>query len=303
MTMDATAETSSTAPTAAATRASGSARLVNHLLILAAVLAVWELSSRMGWVDALILPAPSAIVASFWQIAFVDRLIWWHFAVTLYESLVGFAIGSAIGIGLAIAAALSEPFRRYSAPYIVGLQVTPRIALAPIVIAWLGFGTLPNIGIAALLCFFPPFLNTLTGLLAVDRDSLEMFRSLQARKWQVFTQLMLPSALPVIMAGLKTGMTMALIGAIVGEFISASEGMGVLMQRFTFALNMSATFAVLLALTLMGLLLFAVMEWLDNRVVFWRHDARMLEITRRLSAKHGATLGGRAAGGAEPRAR
>lgn len=283
--MDVTFETSSSAPKAKAMPSVGAMRIINHLLILAVVLGIWELSSRMGWVDSLILPAPTAIAASFWQIAVVDRLMWWHFGVTLYESLVGFVIGSTIGIALAIAAALWEPFRRYSAPYIIGLQVTPRIALAPIVIAWLGFGTLPNIGIAALLCFFPPFLNTLTGLTAVDRDCLEMFRSLQAKKHQVFTQLMLPSAMPVIMAGLKTGMTMALIGAIVGEFISASEGMGVLMQRFTFALNMSGTFAVLLALTLMGLLLFALMEWLDNRIVFWRHDSRMLEITRRLNAK------------------
>ncbi|MCZ4262111.1 ABC transporter permease [Limimaricola sp. G21655-S1] len=256
-----------------------------HAGLLVGLLVLWETGSRTGLLDPLILPAPTAILAALWQIAVVDRLLWGHFGITLYEAMAGFVIGSAIGIALAIGAALWEPFRRYSAPYVVGLQVTPRIALAPIVIAWLGFGTTPNVAIAALLCFFPPFLNTMTGLLDVDRDLQEMFRSLRASKRQVFTQLMLPTALPYMMAGLKTAMTMALIGAIVGEFISASEGLGVLMHRFTFQLNMAATFAVLVALTLMGLLLFALMEWVDNRIVFWRHDERMQEISRKRAAR------------------
>lgn len=260
-------------------------RLARHLALLVAVLCLWEAVTRLGIVDALILPAPTAIVAAFWSIAVVDGIIWPHFGITLYEALVGFVIGSAIGIALAVAAAMSETFRTYTKPYIVALQVTPRISLAPIAIAWLGFGVTPNIAIAALLCFFPPFLNTMVGLMDVDRDLREMFRSLHATRRQVFTDLMLPTAMPYMMAGLKTAMTMALIGAIVGEFISASAGLGVLMHRFTFSLNMAGTFAILGALTLMGLILFAVMEWADNRLVFWRHDSRMQEITRRLDAR------------------
>jgi NitT/TauT family transport system permease protein len=260
-------------------------RLAIHLAILAAVLSLWELTGAFGLVDPLILPRPSAIMAAFWNIAVVQRLVWWHFMITLYEALAGFLIGSAVGIALAIAAALWPTFRRYISPYVVGLQVTPRIALAPIVIAWLGFGLSPKIGIAALICFFPPFINTLTGLLEVDDEALEMFHSLQAKKHQIFWQLMLPSAMPIIMAGLKTAISLALIGAIVGEFISASEGMGILMQRFTFSLNMAASFAALLMLTLMGLLLFSAMELLDNRLIYWRHDARIAAVSRKKAAR------------------
>lgn len=265
-------------------------RAWRHCVLLAGLLAIWEATVRIGWVDPLILPSPTSIAIAAWDIAVVSGLVWSHFGITLYEAVTGFIIGSVFGIGLAISAALWEPFRRYISPYIVALQVTPRIALAPVIIAWLGFGTPPMIGIAALVCFFPPFVNTLTGLLDIDRDSLEMFRSLRARKHQIFLQLMLPSAMPVIMAGLKTAMSMALIGAIVGEFISASEGLGVIMQRFTFALNMSASFAALLMLTLMGLILFSMMEWMDNRVVYWRNDDRLSRISKRKAAKYKAEV-------------
>jgi NitT/TauT family transport system permease protein len=256
-----------------------------HLLVFIVIMAAWEAFVQAGGVDALILPAPSTIAAAFYKIAISSGLIWSHFGLTMWEALMGFVIGSVIGVGLAIAAALWEPFRRYVSPYVNALQVTPRIALAPLVIAWLGFGLSPKIAIAALVCFFPPFINTLTGLLDVDQDKLEMFRSLRARRKQIFFELMLPEALPIIMAGLKTAMSFALIGAIVAEFVSASAGMGILMQRFTFALNMSASFAVLFCLMLMGLLLFWVMEIADNRLVFWRHDARLAQISRKQAAK------------------
>jgi len=126
-----------------------------------------------------------------------------------------------------------------------------------------------------------PFINTLTGLLNVDEDALEMFHSLGAKKSQIFWRLMLPNAMPIIMAGLKTAISLALIGAIVGEFISASEGMGVLMQRYTFSLNMASSFAVLVMLTVMGYILFVLTEAADNWLVFWRHDARMVALSKK----------------------
>ena len=254
---------------------------VRHIALLVCIMIVWEALVAIGLIDPLVLPSPSSIVIATWDITINTGLVWSHFGITLYEAVVGFIIGSVFGVSLAIAAALSTTFRRYMSPYIVALQVTPRIALAPIIIAWLGFGTTPMIGIAALVCFFPPFVNTLTGLLNVDSDVLEMFRSLRANKRQTFMKAMLPNAMPMIMAGLKTAVSMALIGAIVGEFISASQGLGVLMQRFTFALNMSASFAALLLLTLMGLILFAITEWADNKIVYWRHEERLNEISKR----------------------
>jgi NitT/TauT family transport system permease protein len=259
-------------------------RLATHLCIFAVVVGGWELLGVMGQLNDLILPAPSKIAYAFFNLYFVSGKIWWHFFVTMFEALAGFFIGSAIGITLAIIAGLSPTFRRYIAPYVVVVQVTPLIAVAPLMIAWFGFGWNSKIAIAALVCFFAPFLNTLTGLLHVDPDSEEMFRSLGASKRQIFWKLMLPSSIPIIMAGLKTAIALALIGAVVGEFISASEGVGILMQRASYALNIAESIAVLLSMALMGLILYTAMEVLDDRIVFWRRDARMNAVSRHRAA-------------------
>ncbi len=256
-------------------------RIARHLALFLGIIAVWEASSAYGLVDLLIMPRPSSIVVALWDMLFVRGNAWYHMGITLWEALAGFVIGSVVGILLAVAAGLSETFRRYISPYVIVLQVIPRIALAPIIIAWLGFGTSPKIAIGALICFFPPFINTLTGLINIDEDAHEMFRSIGAKKSQIFFSLMLPSAMPIIMAGLKAAISLALIGAIVGEFISAGEGMGVLMQRYSFALNMAASFAVLVMLTVVGYLLFMAMEKVDDHLVYWRNDARMAAMSRK----------------------
>ncbi|GLK84765.1 ABC transporter permease [Ancylobacter defluvii] len=276
-------------------RGSLAGRVARHLALFLGVMLVWEFASTYEFVDPLILPRPTAIAASLVNMVLYQGTVWFHLGVTLWEAVAGFVIGSVIGIGLAVAAGLNDSFRRYISPYIIALQVTPRIALAPIVIAWLGFGMMPKIAIGALICFFPPFINTLTGLLNVDEDANEMFRSLGAKKRQIFFSLMLPNAMPIIMAGLKTAISLALIGAIVGEFISASEGMGVLMQRYTFALNMASSFAVLVILTVMGYALFVLMEWADNWLVYWRHDARMTAMSRKKAKAWAGLLGRRQA--------
>lgn len=264
-------------------------RFLVHGLIFAAVIAIWELASRQGLLNNLILPAPSRIGTSIISLYFIQGTIWWHFFVTLCESLAGFVIGSGVGMLLAIAAALNPKFRRYIAPYVVIVQVTPLLAVAPVLIAWFGFGWASKIAIASLICFFPPFVNALTGLLAADPDKMEMFRSLGASKRQIFWKLMLPGSIPIIMAGLKTAMALALIGAVVGEFISASEGVGILMQRASFALNIAQSFAVLLSMSLLGLLLFGAMEFVDTRIVFWRHDKGLARLSKRRAARWKAT--------------
>jgi NitT/TauT family transport system permease protein len=250
-------------------------RVVNHILIFAALIAAWEAGSRLGWLDPLTTPRPSDVD---------QKNVYWHFVVTFVEAMAGFVIGSAAGIGLAIAAGLSEPFRRYIQPYILVPQVTPRVALTPILIAWLGFGWSPKIAVAALICFFPPFVNTVTGMLSVDEDAREMFRSLGATKSQIFWKLQLPSSMPIIMAGLKIAMSLALAGAIVGEFLSANQGMAVLIHRYTYSLNMASSFAVLLSLTALGFVLFKAAEFADSRIVFWTHDDRLAAVGRRRAA-------------------
>jgi NitT/TauT family transport system permease protein len=255
-------------------------RVFTHLAIFSAFIGVWEWAGRTGRLNDLIMPAPSAIAEALWQLYVVKGNIYWHFFVTFVEALAGFLFGGFIGMGLAIAAALSLTFRRYIAPYAVALNVTPGIAVTPIFIAWFGFGWSSKIALAALIVFFPIFVNTLAGLLRTDRDTSELFQSLGASKSQTFFKLMIPNAAPMIFAGLKIGMTGALVGAIVAEFASATEGIGILMQRFSHKLDIAGSIGVLLSMALMGLFLFTVMEIADRRVVFWKHQNRLDAVSR-----------------------
>ena len=164
---------------------------------------------------------------------------------------IGFTYGIIIGNTLAVLAAFTVSFRRYIAPYAVVFNVTPGIAVLPLIIAWFGFGWESKIALATFVCFFPPFINTLTGLLKKDDAAVELFQTLGASRQDLFWQQQLPNALPEIFAGLKLAVTTALLGTIVAQFGSASEGVGILMQRFAFSLDMAGSFASLVTMALM----------------------------------------------------
>lgn len=254
------------------------------LAFLIVVVAIWELALGQGWVDELILPHPQEIVVSFVDLL-QSGIVWDDIWATTYETLVGFGLAFVFGFALAIMSGLSNTLREMLRPFAISLQVTPRIAIAPVVIAWVGFGYGSKIVIAALVAFFPIYVNTLTGILTVDEDAREMFRSLGASKRQTFVHLMLPSSMPVMFAGLKTAMSLALIGAVVGEFISAQAGLGVLVQQFSYQLAVDDAFAVILMLTVIGLILYGVMEYLERATVFWLHDNRLVARSRRRAAR------------------
>ena len=255
-------------------------RFLPHLALFLAILAAWELAVRTGLITSIIIPKPSAIMGAIVKLYITDRTIYPHFLITLTEAVTGFLIGAAIAIILAVWSSLSDPFKRYVSPYAVVLNVTPGIALVPIIIAWFGYGMGSKIALAAVICFFPIYVNTLTGLIQRDEDREELFRSVGASRYQVFRKLRVPAALPLMFAGFKIGLTTALIGAVVAEFAQATAGVGVLMSRFSFQLNMAASLATLLSMTVIGLLLFYAMEILDDRIVFWRRDTRMSAVSR-----------------------
>jgi NitT/TauT family transport system permease protein len=259
---------------------SGMARILPHLALFLAILALWELAVRTGLITSIIIPRPSAIMGAIVKLYITDRTIYPHFVITLTEAVTGFLIGAAIAIILAVWSSLSDAFKRYVSPYAVVLNVTPGIALVPIIIAWFGYGMGSKIALAAVICFFPIYVNTLTGLTQRDEDREELFRSVGASRYQVFRKLRVPAALPLMFAGFKIGLTTALIGAVVAEFAQATAGVGVLMSRFSFQLNMAASLATLLSMTVIGLLLFYAMEILDDRIVFWRRDTRMSAVSR-----------------------
>jgi NitT/TauT family transport system permease protein len=265
-------------------------RLWPPLLFLAILIGLWELALAVDYVSESILPHPKDIVVSFYELVRSD-FVWDDVAATLWESVAGFALGAVLGLALAIPSGLSPIMRQMLNPYAVALQVTPRIAIAPLIIAWAGFGYNSKIWIAAIIAFFPVYVNALTGILTVDEEAREMFRSLGASRWQTFTHLMVPSSLPIMFAGLKTAAGLALVGAVVGEFISAERGLGVLVQQFSSQLAISDAFAVILMLMFLGLLLYGTMEWLERATVFWLHDARLVARSRRRAAKAAKKLG------------
>jgi len=259
-------------------------RLWPPLLFLAILVGLWELALAVEYVSESILPHPKDIVVSFWELI-GSEFVWDDIGATLWESVAGFVLGSALGLALAIPSGLSPIMRQMLGPYAVALQVTPRIAIAPLIIAWAGFGYNSKIWIAAIIAFFPVYVNALTGILTVDEDAREMFRSLGASRWQTFMHLMVPGSLPVLFAGLKTAAGLSLVGAVVGEFISAERGLGVLVQQFSSQLAISDAFAVILMLMFLGLLLYGAMEWLERATVFWLHDARLVARSRRRAAR------------------
>jgi len=259
-------------------------RLTLHALTFFILVGGWELASYLGYLNELIMPPPSWIAYRLYEMFFETGIIYWHFFVTMFEATCGFFIGVSIGLSLAITAAISPVFRRYWSPYAVVFNVTPGIAVAPFIIAWFGFGWSSKIALAALNAFFPVFINVLTGLLYIDKDMTELFNSLRASRRQYFWKLQIPSSLPITIAGLKISMTAALIGAVVAEFFSATEGVGILMQRFAFRLNMDGAFASLVNMSLMGLTLFTLMEFMDYKVLFWRRHSRMEQVSRKRKA-------------------
>jgi NitT/TauT family transport system permease protein len=265
------------------------------LALLVLLIAAWELALSREWVSEVTLPQPEDVATAFVDLVTSD-IIWNDVWATFYETAAGFLVGAGLGIALAIPSGLSNTMRQMLRPYAVSLQVTPRIAIAPIVITWFGFGYTSKIVIAAIIAFFPVYVNTLTGMITVDEDEREMFRSLGASRAQTFTHLMLPSSLPVMFAGLKTAIGLALIGAVVGEFISAQAGLGLLIQQFSYQLAVADAFAVLLILTIMGLLLYGLMEYLERVTVFWLHDSRLAARSRRRASRYRARLSKRPQG-------
>lgn len=248
----------------------------NVVLTGATILALgglWQLLSAIDpsfWPE-IVLSRPTEIVPAFFQ-AITTGFVWENFWVTFQEAGIGFVIGASGGFILGALVALSPIFRKAVYPVVVLFQSTPRVALAPIFIAWFGFGMSSKIGLAVTICFFPVLINTITGLTIVDENSLVLMRSLKANRFQVFRELRLPSAMPAIFAGLKTALTFAVIGAIVGELTAANEGAGHLIETASFQFRMDDVFAYLFMLSIFGLVLFGTASYLERRLIFWHNS-------------------------------
>jgi NitT/TauT family transport system permease protein len=229
---------------------------------------VWEWAVRQWNVPAFIAPAPSAVarslVAGIRSGVYLD-----HFWVTLGEALAGFAIATVAGIAMGAGIAQFRVVERTVYPYLVALQTLPKIAIAPLIIVWAGFGLSSKVIIAALVSFFPVLVNVIVGLKTIDQGKLELMRSLRASRWQTFRLVTFPNALPFVFAGLDIAVVFSVLGAIVGEFVGAQRGLGNLILQFNVTLDIAGVFAVLILLALLGIVLHLAMQAVERRVIFW----------------------------------
>lgn len=263
-------------------------RIVNHICIFLALILLWEIGSRLGWLDPLFYPRPTDILRSFWLIYFENANVWFHLYSTMSLVILGWILGSILGIGLGALVGFNALIRRFLKPYVIVLEATPRIAVAPLLIAALGFGMSSKLAIIMLVCFFAPFINTLSGVINVNEERLELFRSMRATKTQILRKLVLPDAIPVIMAGERLALTAALSGALVAEFIQRDKGIGSLILVYTRNLNMASAFACIFTLTIIGFLIFKGMEMLDHRIAYWKYEGGR----ERMSAKRRRAMEG-----------
>lgn len=239
------------------------------VVIAFAIMGVWELLPAVGLVSDIILPRFTHVILALWELATGD-FFFRHFRVTLSEVAIGFAVGTAIGLLLGIALALWPPVKRLTYPFVVGFQAIPKIVFAPLFITWFGFGQTSKVVMAVTISFFPVLINTMVGLESVPENARRLMRSLRATPLQLFWKVSLPHALPLIFAGVKAALTFAVIGAIVAEFIGASEGLGFLLDLYNYQLRVDRVFAVIVVLAAIGAGGYFALEWIDRKLIFWR---------------------------------
>lgn len=237
-----------------------------------AIVLAWEAASRLGWIAPFIMPAPTEIVS---EIARAWRDLIYHAYVTSVEVVLGFLLATVAGVGLALLMVYVRAFERAVYPWIVVSQVIPKVALGPLFVIWLGFGLLPKVTIAFLIAFFPILVDALIGLKSVDQEPLFLLRSMGARRLRTFWYLQLPHALPNIFGGMRVAMTLATVGAIIGEFIGANEGLGYLLLFANGTINTRLLFAALFAVSILALLLYVALLALEKVFIPWHVSARM----------------------------
>jgi NitT/TauT family transport system permease protein len=233
---------------------------------LLAVLVLWEIASRVTDVPAYILPAPTAIAE---RLVRSWAILWDHSVVTLTEIGIGFAIGVAFGLALAIPISYSAVVRNTLYPLIVASQAVPKIAIAPLLVLWLGFDIWPKIAVTALMVFFPVTVTAAEGFSSVDRNLLDLLRSVHASPAQIFFRVRFPHALPHIFSGLKIGITLAVVGAVVGEWVGADSGLGYLLVYANTLLDSTLLFASLFLLIAIGVVLFVLVGIAERLLLPW----------------------------------
>lgn len=232
-------------------------------LLLVLFLAGWEVYCRVAGVSALVVPLPSAVLRTLWD-GLAGGYLLPHLWVTTAEMAMGLAAGCTVGFLAGVLLAEVPVLRRLFYPYILASQVVPKLALGPLFIVWFGFGMTSTVVITALICFFPLLENTMTGLQQVDPNKRELFRMLRATRLQTLLRLKIPSGLPVILAGLRVAVVLALVGAVVGEFIGGRQGLGASIIAAQGMMDSTMMFALFIVITVLGMIVYQAAAGLER---------------------------------------
>jgi NitT/TauT family transport system permease protein len=241
------------------------------LALFLVLIALWEWSVVQFNIRELLLPPPSAIAQNF-IVNMLNGYLLPHIAATSIEIFAGFFLGSILGIGLGFVVSQSEMIKGILQPYIIASQAVPKLALAPLFVLWFGYGYSPKIMIVALICFFPLFESTVTGLSLVEREKVDLFRSLRASSYQIMIKLRLPTAVPYIFSGLRVAMVLSVVGAVISEFIGANKGLGAVI--ITSQYNTPIMFSAFILLTLIGMFLYQIIQLIESLFLKKYHHSR-----------------------------
>lgn len=241
------------------------------LLVAAMLIGAWQILVPLSGLSAFVLPTPLAVATRMINDA---PLLAAHLYVTLFEVIVGFGMGVLIGVPLALSIFYSKPFERAIYPILVGLQTVPKVSLAPILVLYLGYGWAPKIVLAFLISFFPIVISTVVGLQSLDKNLVNLVRSMGANEWQTFFKLRLPAALPNIFGGFKVAISLAVIGAVIGEYVAAERGLGYLQLQANSLFDTTLNFATVVTISLLGVILYYIIDVVEARVSYKRDDAK-----------------------------
>jgi len=250
--------------------------VANHykkLLAILGFLLIWQLVVMLFGIKEFILPSPIKTFSYLFIPELAAQYDWpKHIGTTLTEMLIGFTVTAFVGIFVAVLMTWSNLLRHIIKPIITLFYSLPKIALAPLFLLWFGYGIIPNVMIAFLVAFFPIVINTAVGLNAVEEDLLDLVHYLHASKWQVLVKIRLPTALPFIFSGFKISATLCVVGAIVGEFIASSQGLGFVLKQAQGLMDTPPMFASLILISILGLSLFGFISLLEQWVMPWQQS-------------------------------
>jgi len=241
-------------------------RILIPIYFLIGILLVAELVLIILKVPSYLIPKPTEVI-KYLIINFSSLTK--HFLITFLESFLGFLLGSVIGFVVAIIFAHNSTVERGLYPYAIALKTTPIVAIAPLLVLWFGNGLVSKVVTVSIICFFPVLVNVARGLKNVDYEIMDMFKSLNATKWQIFYKLRLPNSLPLFFSALKIGTSLAVIGAVVGEFAGANSGLGFLVLISSYRLETIPMFAAIFLSTLIGLILFLTVSMIEKKLSYW----------------------------------